>query len=140
MAREVDNLDDEIVSQIGGGGVESDSECELITVLAFHHGGLLKEFGAAQKTISNEWEERWTTKPTRHLPFVPCRLLPRNVVLQERLRLVEGKVDPLNNPVTETYWKARVSLHWTAAMEAPTRSTPQCRAHRARWPSHASNG
>ena len=110
MAREVDNLDNEIVSQIGGGGVESDSECELITVLAFHHGGLLKEFGAAQKTISNEWEERWTTKPTRHLPFVPCRLLPRNVVLQERVRLVEGKVDPLNNPVTETYWKARVTL------------------------------
>ena len=97
MASDVDNLDDDIVSQICGGGVESDSECELITVLAFHYSGLVEEFGAAQKTISNEWEERWTTKPTRHLPFVPCRLLPRNVVLQERVRLVEGKVETLES-------------------------------------------
>ena len=33
--------------------------------------------------MSNEWVE----KPRPHLPFVPCRVLPRNVVQQERQKL-----------------------------------------------------
>ena len=39
-ACELDWHDEDIVSQIGEGGVEARSGCELTTVLAFHHQGL----------------------------------------------------------------------------------------------------
>ena len=37
--------------------------------------------------VQAEWEEEWVSKPVRHLPVVPCRLLPRNVIMQARTRV-----------------------------------------------------
>eukprot|EP00965_Chrysotila_dentata_P106925 3532641-Pleurochrysis_carterae.AAC.1 len=39
-AREMDWPDRDIVEQAGEGGVEARANCELLTVLAFHHPGL----------------------------------------------------------------------------------------------------
>eukprot|EP00965_Chrysotila_dentata_P078929 2602584-Pleurochrysis_carterae.AAC.1 len=41
--------DRDIVDQAGEGGVEVRSDCELLTVLAFHHPGLLAQAEAAAK-------------------------------------------------------------------------------------------
>eukprot|EP00965_Chrysotila_dentata_P040146 1332726-Pleurochrysis_carterae.AAC.1 len=52
--------------------------------------------------------EEWVTRPTRHLPFVPCRLQPRDVILQARQRLVE---DGAGGTRLEHYSKPRVTTN-----------------------------
>ena len=95
--------DTDIVTQAGEGGIEARSNCELETVLAFHHQGLMAEVDAADKVIKGDWEEEWADRPIPHLPFVPCRLLPRNVVMQERHRVLPDGVN------VEVYFKPRIT-------------------------------
>ena len=107
IAAELDWHDDDIVSQIGEGGVEVRSQCPLDIVLAFHHLGLRDNIAPAAKVVEADWAEGWVDRPVRHLPFVPCRILPRNVVFQERSRLVP---DPAGGaPTVELYPKPRVT-------------------------------
>ena len=101
----------DILDQACGGGIEVRSECELITVLAFHHPGLLHEMEAAQQAVEKSWQEQWTDTPVRHLPFVPCRLQPRDVVLQDRVRVRKGHFDSKGRPMVEAYTKARVTTN-----------------------------
>jgi hypothetical protein len=100
--------DGDIVDQAGEGGVEARSHCPLVTRLAFHHQGLIAEADAAAKVIVADMAEGWVDAPTRHLPFVPCRLLPRSVVMQERARLVPSPDG--GEPTVEPYLKPRVTL------------------------------
>ena len=86
-ARELDWHDEDIVSQIGEGGVEARSGCELTTVLAFHHQGLFDHVSAVDAIVQAELGEEWLEGPRAALPFVPARVLPRNVVMQARTRL-----------------------------------------------------
>ena len=102
IADELGWHDEDIIRQIGGGGIETRSECELITVLAFHHGSLLAEIGAAEATVRTHLQEEWVSPAARHLPFVPCRLQPRGVVLQPRSRV-------LPDGTLEDYMKPRVT-------------------------------
>jgi hypothetical protein len=98
-----DSVDPDIVRQAGGGGVEAGSDCELLTVLAFHHPGLLDAVGAVAVAVDNDIHEQWTDRPVRHLPFVPCRLLPKNVVMQHKVRvLADGET-------VEEYLKPRIT-------------------------------
>ena len=91
--------DADIVGQVGEGGVEARSSCPLDTVLAFHHKGLIEQADAAAKVVEADWAEQWATRPVRHLPMVPCRLLPRNVVLQERTRVHDdGRIEHFLKP------------------------------------------
>eukprot|EP00965_Chrysotila_dentata_P131321 4341368-Pleurochrysis_carterae.AAC.1 len=76
--------DADIVEQVGEGGVVVRSDCELLTVLAFHHPGLIGQAAAAAKAVEADTREQWVSTPTRHLPFVPCRLQPRDVIMQAR--------------------------------------------------------
>eukprot|EP00965_Chrysotila_dentata_P112632 3722185-Pleurochrysis_carterae.AAC.1 len=62
--------DDDIVAQAGEGGVEVRSGCELLTVLAFHHPGLMSQAAAAASAVEADAREEWISAPTRHLPFV----------------------------------------------------------------------
>ena len=102
--------DDDIVGQAGEGGLEARSECPLETVLSFHHVGLLDEVAAAAKAVNADWAEEWASRPVRHLPFVPCRILPRNVVMQERARLVRGEGAAEETPMRlELYLKPRIT-------------------------------
>ena len=99
--------DGDIVGQAGEGGVEVRSECPLDTVLSFHHGGLADAVEAATKVVETDWREQWADRPVRHLPFVPIRLLPRNVIMQERSRLVPSPDG--GAPSVELYLKPRVT-------------------------------
>ena len=115
----------DILDQACGGGIEVRSECELITVLAFHHPGLLDEMEAAQQAVEKSWQEQWTDTPVRHLPFVPCRLQPRDVVLQDRVRVRKGHFDSKGRPMVEAYTKPRVTTNSShGGAQAPTPLTP----------------
>ena len=100
--------DRDIVDQIGEGGIEVRSQCSLDIVLAFHHLGLRENLAPAAKVVQTDIDEGWVDKPVRHLPFVPCRILPRNVVFQERTRLVASTDG--SPPSIELYPKPRVTI------------------------------
>ena len=102
VAAELDWVDTDIIDQIGEGGVETRADCELITVLAFHHQSLLAEVASAEATVAAHTAEAWVSAPKRHLPFVPCRLQPRGVVLQARSRVRD-------DGVLEDYMKPRIT-------------------------------
>ena len=103
-----DDVDPDIVEQIGEGGVEARSACALETVLAWHHVGVTQHVQAAAEVIKADWSEEWVGRPRRHLPFAPCRVLPRNVILQDRARLLPGE-DAEGKPRVEQYQKPRVT-------------------------------
>ena len=109
IASELDWHDADIVDQAGEGGVEVRSSCSLDIVLAFHHLGLREQGNAkhAAKVVEADFKEGWADRPTRHLPFVPCRVLPRNVIFQERSRLVANVGQ--GPPSLEAYLKARIT-------------------------------
>ena len=91
--------DDDLISQIGEGGIETRADCELVTVLAFHHESLLAEVGRAEDDVAKHIEKEWVAPPRRDLPFVPCRLQPRGVVMQARSRLgADGKLEDYMKP------------------------------------------
>ena len=110
--------------------METHSDCELITVLAFHHPGLFAEVEAAQKAVQKEFDEQWSDRPIRHLPIVPCRLCPKDVVLQDRVRIVEGQFESSGRPSVEAYTKARVTTNSShGGVDSVNASIPE--AHRA---------
>eukprot|EP00965_Chrysotila_dentata_P134388 4443946-Pleurochrysis_carterae.AAC.1 len=77
-------------------------------VLAFHHPGLVAQAAAATAAVEADMREEWTTQPTPHLPFVPCRLQPRDVILQARQRVVD---DGAGGSRLEHYSKPRVTTN-----------------------------
>jgi hypothetical protein len=74
MATELGRGQCDTLDQACGGGIEVRSDCELITVLAFHHSGLLEEFEAAQKAVEHSWQEQWTDAPTTQGTSRSCRV------------------------------------------------------------------
>ena len=99
VARLLDWHDDDLLDQIGEGGVEVRSSCEPAIVLAFHHDSLLTALPMAEESLAKHIEEGWVSPPTRHLPFVPIRLQPRGVVLQSRVRIAaDGSVEEYDKP------------------------------------------
>ena len=129
MAETLGETENEAIRAACGGGVETHSDCELITVLAFHHPGLFAEVEAAQKAVQKEFDEQWSDRPIRHLPFVPCRLCPKDVVLQDRVRIVEGQFESSGRPSVEAYTKARVTTNSShggvdSVMPSPRRTAP----------------
>ena len=110
MAEDLAWEDHDIVSQICDGGIDMRSNCELITVLAFHHRGMCEGVREALDTVDNELAQDWASQPLGHLPFVPCRVLPRNVVLQERTRVVKNSGGKL---VAELYNKPRITMDFS---------------------------
>eukprot|EP00965_Chrysotila_dentata_P063847 2115889-Pleurochrysis_carterae.AAC.2 len=109
-AEDMDWPDRDIVEQVGEGGVEARADCELITsVLAFHHPGLVDQAAAAAAAVEADRREGWVAEPVRHLPFVPCRLQPRDVIMQARQRVVAWGGDA---PVqVEHYEKPQVTTN-----------------------------
>ena len=103
-----EQIDADILAQIGEGGVEVRSDCALETVLAWHHTGVSDHPAAAAAAVEKDWAEEWASAPVRHLPFVPCRVLPRNVIMQERVRLLPGETAD-GRPRIEAYDKPRIT-------------------------------
>ena len=104
--------DADIVEQVGEGGVEVRSDCALETVLAFHHTGVAANFAAAAKVVAADLGEEWVAPPVRHLPFVPCRVLPRNVAMQDRVRWSD------DGKTLEPYLKPRITQNSSYGDEA----------------------
>ena len=103
VAEEMAWHDDDLISQIGEGGIEVRSTCSRDTVLAFHHPSLFAELPAAAGVVRAHQREEWVSPVTRHLPYVPCRLQPRGVIMQSRTKLAEeggGVVEYLKPRVT----------------------------------------
>ena len=104
-------VDADIIAQVGEGGVEARSGCDMITVLAFHHPGLLADVGVAAAAVDKQLKEGWVSAPVRHLPFVPCRLQPRDIILQDRVRVRRGEFHSDGRPVVESYLKPRITTN-----------------------------
>ena len=99
VADALDWHDTDIIDQIGEGGIEVRSDCDQVIVLAFHHDSLLQEVEAAERTIAAALTEEWVAPLQRHLPFVPCRLQPRGIVMQSRVRVgPDGSVEEYLKP------------------------------------------
>eukprot|EP00965_Chrysotila_dentata_P076783 2534995-Pleurochrysis_carterae.AAC.1 len=98
--------DADIVALAGEGGVEVRSECDLLTVLAFHQPGLVGQAAAAAAAVNADMREQWVSVPTRHLPYVPCRVQPRDVIMQARQRVTKGEKGEVH---VEDYSKPRVT-------------------------------
>ena len=99
VAAELGWHDSDIIDQIAEGGVETRADLELVTVLAFHHSSLVQEVDMAEESMRKHMAEHWVAPPTRDLPFVPCRLQPRGVVLQSRMRLSsDGELEEYQKP------------------------------------------
>jgi hypothetical protein len=83
------------------------SDFSLDIVLTFHHASLLRDIGLAEKSVTDHIGEGWAAPPTRHLPYVPCRLQPRGVIMQPRSRLMPDGV------TLEEYEKPRITTDST---------------------------
>jgi len=57
--------DDDIIDQIGDGGVEVRSDCALDIVLAFHHDSLLREIPMAEASVVSHTSEGRTASLSR---------------------------------------------------------------------------
>lgn len=102
IAQQMEWPDTDIVEQVAGGGVETRSDCPLTTVLSWHHGGFEARWQDAERVVRAEMADEWVSRPYEHLPYVPARLLPRNVILQARTR-------PRPDGTLEHYEKPRIS-------------------------------
>jgi hypothetical protein len=129
--------DHDIVDQIGEGGVEVRSDCALDIVLAFHHESLLQEVALAEKSVRDQLKEEWVAPPVRHLPFVPCRLQPRGVIMQSRSRLKEDGVtlEDYEKPriITDTSYGGPDSVNAGVAGEDRAIALPSCQSLGRGW-------
>ena len=104
MAAEVGSLDADILGQVGRGGVESRSRCELTSELHSHAPGLCARPEAAAAAVDNELEEEWALGPFVLPPTIPIRALPRDVIQQQRSRVLKGGD-------VEDYLKDRITMN-----------------------------
>lgn len=74
-------------------GGTSHSACARDTVIHTHHLGLRQHYAVARKSVDADTAEGWVSEGTRHLQFVPSRLVPKNVVSQAKWKLgADGSV------------------------------------------------
>lgn len=101
-----DAVDPDIVQQLGYGGAELRSHAPLHTTAKWHHAGVARNFEVADAVVQEERQEQWTRTSRSCLPFVPSVFSPRDVVFQERGKLVDGKL--------QLYMKPRVTHNMSA--------------------------
>ena len=110
IAAELGWHDRDMMAQVGEGGAESRSTAPLESVFSFHHQGVATNFAAVQKVVAAGQAEEWVTGLFAHPPMVPPRLVPRNVVMQERMRVAaDGSL--------ESYLKPRVTANESEGAE-----------------------
>ena len=119
MAAEVGSRDADILGQVGRGGVESRSRCELTSELHSHAPGLCARPEAAAAAVDKELEEEWALGPFTLPPTVPIRALPRDVIEQQRSRVLEGGV-------VEDYLKDRITLNPSRGSDSVNAGIPKC--------------
>ena len=101
------DVDPDIMSQAGEGGLESRSAVGRYSVFHWHHRGYVDSFDSLNTTALKELEDQWIIGPYWLPPFEPMRSIPHNVVHQTRL-----KSDAAGNVWTSE--KDRVTTNLTA--------------------------
>lgn len=102
LAAELDWDDLDVCDQVSD-GVEARTTCSLTTVLAFHHTGMARDLAAARTVIEADITEGWVRPATRHLPRLPLRCLPRNVIITDKTKVGDDGSSLVH------YKKARIS-------------------------------
>lgn len=87
-----ESVDPDIVQQLGHGGAELRSSAPLHTTAKWHHAGVASHFSVADEVVREERREQWTRVSQSSLPFVPAVFSPRDVVFQERGKIVDGEL------------------------------------------------
>ena len=118
LARELGSLDEDIIGQVGGGGVESRSRCELTSELHAHAPGVAEHPEAAAKAVDEELGEEWALGPYYLPPTIPIRALPRDVIMQQRSRVVDDR------GTIEDYEKPRITLNPSAGPDSVNAGIP----------------
>lgn len=85
-------VDHDIVDQICEGGMEMRSEAPLHITAMWHHAGVAAHFDVADAVVRDERAQLWTTVSESPMPYVPFTCSPRDVILQERSKLVDGEL------------------------------------------------
>lgn len=88
-----ERVDPDIIEQLGHGGAELRSTAPLHTTACWHHAGVGEHWAIADGAVQEERREGWTRVSQSPLPFVPTTFSPRDVVLQEKGKLVEGQLE-----------------------------------------------
>lgn len=105
-----DAVDPDIVQQLGHGGAELRSAAPLHTTAKWHHSGVAQHFSTADEVVREERAEQWTRVSRSCLPFVPSVFSPRDVIFQERGKLVDGAL--------QLFMKPRVTHNMSAVPRA----------------------
>lgn len=95
-------VDGDVVDRVGECGCEILSEAPLSTTASWHHPDGADGFEVTDAIVRDERAEQWTRVSGLVLLFVRCTFSPRDVVLQERSRL-------LKDGSLELYLKQRVT-------------------------------
>ena len=72
-----------MLQQISATGAEGRSQCEMDTVIMFHHTGLREQYKPARESVSKDTERGWIREGRRDMVTVPARLMPKNVVARQ---------------------------------------------------------
>ena len=75
--------DDELIHMVES-GVDDHARVEHSIVLNFHHRGLRQHFDAASEAIEADITAGFIEPKFEDLPFLPCRVIPRNIALQRK--------------------------------------------------------
>jgi hypothetical protein len=105
-AASVGHQDLDVVRQAAS-GAEAAAKVDSSIMLCFHHHGLRSCFAAAQAAVAKDCAAGFAQRGFQHLPFLPCRLVPRNIVQQRKWRLEEdGSVTEFAKPrlTTDDSW------------------------------------
>lgn len=105
-----EEVDPDIVRQLGHGGAELRSSAPLHTTAKWHHAGVARNFQVADEVVREERRELWTRVSKVSLPFVPTVFSPRDVIFQERGKMVDG--------VLQLHMKPRVTHNMSAVPRA----------------------
>jgi len=66
------------------------SRAPLHITAMWHHAGVAAHFDVADAVVRDERAQLWTTVSGSPMPYVPFTCSPRDVILQERSKLVDG--------------------------------------------------
>lgn len=82
--------DADMLRQVRVTGCESRSECSKDAVIYCHYEGLREHLGPAQASVDKDTARGWITLGRQHLWTVPARVVPKNVVDQQKWKLLDG--------------------------------------------------
>ena len=83
--------DKEMLSEVTTSGIEDSShDCSQATIVNGHHGGLRRNFAAADKAVEADRKRGFVTAGRQDLWIVPSMMVPKNCVRRKQWKLEDG--------------------------------------------------